>query len=303
MTERQKPIDALVGVMFRMAAPSDELRAAHAPKAILIAPGAVQPEPLQSQIQPLGLVRVGQLALVVGPAEFTTMSGRRIRETVAAELGDGVTQIVIAGYANSYAGYVTTKEEYDTQQYEGGHTLFGPWTLAGYQQEYARLAKALAAGAAVDAGPVPSTAWQQAEDHPLGVDVDAFPENASLGDALQMPMDRYRPGETAEVVLWTGNPNNAFVEAETYLTVERRDGDAWQPVASDRDWQTKCTWRVAEMADDETENGPLAVTLTWEIPDDTPAATYRLVHHGHRKLAADRDVEPFKAASDPFRVE
>ena len=206
---------------------------------------------------------------------------------------------MIAGYANSYAGYVTTKEEYDTQQYEGGHTLFGPWTLAGYQQEYARLAQALATSSTVDAGPAPAESWRDTAGEPLGVAEDTFPENASLGDAVQAPMERYRAGETAEVIFWTGNPNNDFAEMATYLTVERLEGDAWQAVASDRDWQTKCTWRIADGA----ESGPLAVTLSWEIPEEAPAGTYRLVHHGHRKLGADRDVEPFKATSEPFRVE
>lgn len=45
--------------------------------------------------------------------------------------------------------------EYQAQRYEGASTLFGPHTLAGYQQEYAKLAKALATGTSADPGPTP----------------------------------------------------------------------------------------------------------------------------------------------------
>ena len=36
--------------------------------------------------------------------------------------------VVIAGPANTYAHYVTTKEEYAVQRYEGASTIFGPCT-------------------------------------------------------------------------------------------------------------------------------------------------------------------------------
>ncbi|MEU6940439.1 neutral/alkaline non-lysosomal ceramidase N-terminal domain-containing protein, partial [Streptomyces rubiginosohelvolus] len=32
---------------------------------------------------------------------------------------------LLQGYANAYSQYVTTPEEYDTQNYEGGSTLYG----------------------------------------------------------------------------------------------------------------------------------------------------------------------------------
>ena len=71
------------------------------------------------------------------------MSGRRLRHSVQEVFGDEAKYVVIAGYSNVYGGYVATHEEYEMQHYEGGHTLFGPWTLAGYQQEYVRLARAM----------------------------------------------------------------------------------------------------------------------------------------------------------------
>jgi hypothetical protein len=45
-------------------------------------------------------------------------------------IADGIigqdAYVVIAGPANTYAHYVTTREEYGVQRYEGASTLFGP---------------------------------------------------------------------------------------------------------------------------------------------------------------------------------
>ena len=72
------------------------------------------------------------------------MAGRRLNNTVATKLqGSGIDHVVLAGYANEYTQYVATKEEYDQQHYEGASTLFGPYTLQAYQQEYGQLAQAL----------------------------------------------------------------------------------------------------------------------------------------------------------------
>lgn len=40
-------------------------------------------------------------------------------------------------------GYVTTYEEYQQQAYEGGHTLFGQWTLAACQSKFKDLSQQL----------------------------------------------------------------------------------------------------------------------------------------------------------------
>lgn len=37
--------------------------------------------------------------------------------------------VVIAGPANTYSHYVTTREEYAVQRYEGASTIYGPCTF------------------------------------------------------------------------------------------------------------------------------------------------------------------------------
>ena len=55
-------------------------------------------------------------------------------------LSHGIHQVLILPYANSYCGYITTHEEYQQQAYEGGHTVYGHWTLAAFQTKFKQLA-------------------------------------------------------------------------------------------------------------------------------------------------------------------
>lgn len=94
------------------------------------------------QILPLQLIVVGELAFVGFPGEITTVAFRRLRNQLLETLAPrGVKQVIVSSYANCYFGYCTTKEEYDLQLYEGGHTPFGQWTLAAFQTHYKKLAE------------------------------------------------------------------------------------------------------------------------------------------------------------------
>lgn len=106
--------------------------------------GYTHPTPWIAQNLPLQIFIIGQLAIVGIPAEITSMAGNRLRQSVAQRLKErGVDTVILAPYANGYAGYITTYEEYQEQAYEGGHTLFGKWTLGAYQSHFDTLAEEL----------------------------------------------------------------------------------------------------------------------------------------------------------------
>lgn len=103
--------------------------------------GALKESALVPTVLPLQIVVLGPLAVVCCPGEFTTVAGRRLVETVAAVLERrGVGRVLICTYCNDYMGYTTTREEYQEQCYEGGHTIFGQWQLAAFQTRFAALA-------------------------------------------------------------------------------------------------------------------------------------------------------------------
>lgn len=62
------------------------------------------------------LAKIGNVYLAAVPGEFTTMSGRRLRDAIKEEVnnngGGNDTEVIIAGLSNVYSDYITTLEEY-----------------------------------------------------------------------------------------------------------------------------------------------------------------------------------------------
>jgi neutral ceramidase len=151
-------LSTLVGVSMIDQAIAKAERKGHHPKPVVLLPG-VERHPAVPQVLPVQLLRIGTFAIVGIPGELTTMAGRRLRTTVLDAISAaGVTKLALGTYANEYSQYVTTREEYCSQHYEGASTLFGPHTLAAYQQVTAELATAMAQGTSSPSGPAP-TAW------------------------------------------------------------------------------------------------------------------------------------------------
>lgn len=105
--------------------------------------GAINKSALVPTVLPLQIIRLGNIAIVCCPGEFTTTAGERVRKVVEETLKGKVEQVLIWTYCNDYMGYVTTYEEYQEQAYEGGHTIFGQWTLAAFQTSFEKLAAEL----------------------------------------------------------------------------------------------------------------------------------------------------------------
>lgn len=104
--------------------------------------GSPVPAPWGPERLPIQLIIIGQLAFAGIPAEITTIAGQRLRKTILDVLKQrGVAELILCPYANSYSGYITTPEEYRVQMYEGGHTIFGQWTLPAYQMQFEKLAQ------------------------------------------------------------------------------------------------------------------------------------------------------------------
>lgn len=113
-----------------------EQTAGHFPKPI-----AVVAEGLVPSLLPMQLLKIGNLVIPAIPGELTTMAGRRLKKSILDVFeGSEVCYLALGTYSNAYAQYITTKEEYDHQSYEGASTLFGPHTLEAYQQIFENLA-------------------------------------------------------------------------------------------------------------------------------------------------------------------
>ncbi|REK06759.1 MAG: hypothetical protein DWQ37_22195 [Planctomycetota bacterium] len=300
MTKTEGLIERMAKTFVPLPPPSDELRRAHQPKPILFAIGAADP-PALPNVLPLGVARIGQLAIVVGPAEYTTMSGRRFRDAVKQAM-PGVTYVAVAGYANDYCGYVATREEYEVQHYEGASTLFGPWTQAAYQQEFARLAADLAAGRASPPSDPPLDVRRTVHPVPLGTRYDEPPPgDAQYGDAVDLPEATYPAGSQVVCSFWSGHPQNGYEAARQYAVVERQVDGRWQPYLADGDWEVKVRWKHVPEAGKSAQAARVC-TVEWDASQETPAGMYRVVHRGVHKTP-DGEVHAFAAVSREFAIE
>lgn len=289
MKEQQWWRDWLIRAVTGAPAWTEDVRRCQAPKPILFETGSGNP-PLQSQVHTVSVARIGQLVILAMPGEVTTMSGRRLRDTVMSELGDWAEHIVLAGYANEFAGYVTTPEEYQLQQYEAAHNLHGRWSLPAYQQVASQLAAALESGAGL-AAPARYDDWRgRSVELVLPVrDGAAQHPQGQPGDALPLQRQRYQRGETVAVEFLSSDPSAFFVTGNNYMQVQGQVGDRWEVVATDADWATRVRWRFA--------GGRAVASLEWDIPGNTAPGVYRLVHQGFTP-----EGSPFQGVSESFSV-
>lgn len=295
MTESRFYLDFLIGFLTGALKPTQAVIDCQGPKPILFETGTGEP-PLQSQIRSIGIARIGQLVIVTVPAEVTTMAARRLKETVRAELGDWVSHVVTAGYVNGYAGYVTTPEEYRVQQYEGGHTLHGEWTLPAYRQTVALLARALESGVIVTDGIVYDDWRGKAPETALhDGSVDGLPDGVVFGEALPLVQSKFAPGDIAVAEFRSANPTAKHGALSNFLQIEKEQDGAWAAVASDGDWETMIRWRVGEQEDQ------LIAQVTWKTPKDLAAGIYRIRHFGQATIGAD-ERQGFEGTSEPFEI-
>lgn len=298
MIKTQAFIETLAKQVLPIAPPSEAVRKLHLPKPILLAPGAADP-PALPNVLPVGVARIGQLAIAVGPAEYTTMSGRRFREAVKSQQ-PGIEEVAVAGYANDYLGYVATREEYEIQHYEGAATLYGPWTQAGYSQEFARLAADIAAGRPSQTCEPPADMRGVTRPTPLGTPGDDEPAGAKFGDVVEDAQPAYAPGEIAAASFWSGHPQNGYRPERELAAVERQDGETWKRVVADGDWDLKV--RFKQPPENRSRTAPFVCRLEWEIPANVEVGTYRLKHSGVYKTSSDGQLHKFTAHSQPFTV-
>lgn len=274
MTEQRFYLDFLIGWLTGAPDWTPEVKACQGTKAILFQTGTGEP-PLQSQIRSVSILQVGQLAILAMPTEITTMSARRLKASLQAVLGDEAAHIVIAGYSNGYAGYVTTPEEYAIQQYEGGHTLHGQWTLPAYQQIVTRLAESMKpVGTKLPTIAYDDWRGRSAERALHDGLEDYLPDGTKAGEALVDSNLSYTPGDLVLIRFRSGNPSANYGTVPSFLTIEREQDGQWVHVSGDETWATKVHWIKGD------EDRELIAEIRWATDPATPKGRYRIRHAG-----------------------
>ncbi|HEX4872573.1 MAG TPA: neutral/alkaline non-lysosomal ceramidase N-terminal domain-containing protein [Nevskiaceae bacterium] len=259
--------------------------------------------PIVNKALPFQIFRIGSLAIVGLPWEITTMAARRIRETVLEVLAPvGVDTVVIAGLANDFVNYLTTREEYAIQQYEGASTFFGPWSLAAVQQETRRLALSLRDGEPSPAGvPMSQTTVGIARAPYVPAD---DPGSEGFGGRIEDVAASAARGETVRARFRAGHPRNDRRTQQSYAYVERETASGWVVVAEDRDPELVYRWTPQEVppVPAETPAGASTASVEWTIPADAPAGRYRLRHVGSARRSPAAALEPYEGLSSVFEI-
>lgn len=251
----------------------------------------------------LQLFRIGQVAVLGVPWEVTTIAARRIKTLMLQELAPvGVDTIVIAGLVNNYAHYLTTREEYATQQYEGASTLYGPWTHAAVSQEALKMARAMRNGTALDEAP--------AAGQPTNLSVNDGPVEApnpagNPGSVITQPPSQVQPGDEISTEFVAGHPRNNLRLQESYAYIERQLATGeWEVVVEDRDPGLIYFWN-ARIQPPVAAESPISSDGTgearWRVPRNTQPGTYRVRTVGSSRTSGQ--LSAYEGISDSFAID
>ena len=234
----------------------------HFPKPVLLPTGFMDvPFKWHPDIVDVQLFRIGSFVIAGVPGEFTTMSGRRLREALQATLASvGIQhpQVVIAGLSNLYTHYIATPEEYTAQRYEAASTIYGPQTLPAYIDAFQKLVPYLINGTAAPPGPNPPDFVDKQIEGLAPPGVDMVLPGHHLGQVIKQPQKSYffRSGAQETVVNCTfygSNPRQALRRGGTFLEVQQLLANgSWATIANDNAIATRLYWKKVEILREET---------------------------------------------------
>jgi neutral ceramidase len=284
---------------------SDSFDAAQAEKVVCLNVGN-----LMQTVQPLQIFRIGSLVIAGVPFEVTSTQAQRTREALLKTLAQaGVNKVVLSTLTNSYSQYVTTREEYAAQHYEGSTVLFGPWSGDAMTQELDVLAAAMFSGEACSAGKEAPDMSGRMVKTPAAA-VGTVKDTGLFGKVVTNAKGSYSMGQTVSVTFQAANPRNvAQLKANgtlakycsggkySYMEVQTSSdgGKTWQTVRTDADPYTTFTWQ-------RTVGFTSRATVTWLLKDASiQPGLYRLQYNGIAKNLLGCYV-PFTGVSRSFTV-
>ena len=266
-----------------------------APKAILFPLGTLPPRPWIEQTLPLQLIRIGDLVLAAVPAEATIVADCASGASSPTHWAYRCTTSCW-GYSNGYSQYVTTPEEYVSQQYGAARRCSDAGRSAppaGVPRHGLRDG----ARATVDR----SSAGRQLGDaaRSVGRPARRYPDPGKrFGDVVSAPAGRARGGDTVRVVFCGAFPTNRIRRGPQHqgcFAVEKRTATGWTTAFNDDHESTELHWarpagNDSRIADDDRLAHPRGT-----------AGTYRIRYYGDAK-APSGALREFTGTTGPITV-
>lgn len=277
-----------------IAKPTPEMEACQAPKPVLLAVGLNKPAWVPHNM-PVQIFKIGGLMIAGVPGEFTTTSGRRLKKLLKTSFDGKVDTVAIAGLSNSYAGYITTPEEYTQQNYEGGFTVFGQWTLSAYLQGFKQLALDMSSGEKSQTGPLPEDLSWHTGSLITPVLFDDAPPFIKFGSIHEDVKKAYQAQDVVHVAFWGGHPRNNLRTMQGFLAIQHFENGQWKTIANDWDFNTIYRWERKYVSYSY-------VHVYWKIPTDAPKGQYRIKHNGDYLYGWNQKVYDYEGISSIFEV-
>jgi neutral ceramidase len=218
-------------------------------------------------VAPIGLVRLGGLALAFVPAEVTTVAGVRMANHLKRHLA-GTDHVALIGLTNEYVEYVATAEEFKAQHYEGASTIYGPATAKLLENHLVCLADHLSHVAAkclpqrfeIDRLGVTRVEPQVPSTSRMPPDVEDCTQDFN---ALITPEKHHENGVRGWRISWQGEPPGyARTPHRLWIEVQRQLPQGWTKLDDDSGSNMEVTYEYDEHRDAHmwhAEWRPLAV--------------------------------------------
>ncbi|MCP3921921.1 MAG: neutral/alkaline ceramidase [Desulfobacterales bacterium] len=312
----EEPIPALTGILSNILLTENELKAeidCQLEKRVL-APlwsfNRVIPGKVWNMNQPVQILKIGKLAILTLPFEMSVMSGRRFQKEIKKVMPE-IEKVVINATSNSDLRYLTTREEYAVQHYEGAENFLGPYTLNACLQFVHQLAESFTEGIeipdyAVDIDTVEDGLEKISLFQIKGkVVMDTAPLFKKFGDVITQPSKSYSISELLSkkrddvptdlngdeesrirAVFQGAHPNNNLTvkSHDSYLYVEKKEGDKWVTVAYDWNPSTRMRWKRKGVASSY-------ITIDFYVNSETEPGEYRIRHKGYKKMFSIKSYE------------
>jgi len=251
---------------------------------------------------PFQLLRVGSVVIAGIPGEMTVRAGSRLRNVLLQSFaGRGVTQVILTGLANEYSGYITTPEEYDSQQYEGASTMYGRLTFEAYVQIFGRLAGEMNGGVTngVSDPPPPDLGANQISLQ-TGVIFDNTPVGETFGTVTIQPPPFVMQGGIVDVRFRGGHPKNDLMTNGSYYYIQRQTtGGTWADAVWDSMPEGRYTWKRDDRLSCKACSN---IDIHWDVPSDATPGTYRIKHVGAWKHSSTGAIARYEGITQTFEV-
>ena len=201
---------------------------------------------------PVALLRVDDTWLSFVPCEPTVQAGEEINRRVrgvANGLDGRPAHALVVGLANAYFQYLTTREEYAVQNYEGASTLYGPASTEYFAERFFLLARSMT-GADVDArlGEAVAFEYDRGPVRSRLPDANDTPSLASLGAARRAwGLCRLPQRPPAGICFWwtDGSPARVGISDKPWLALASKSSNepvrachSQRPLPSP--WEARC---------------------------------------------------------------